>query len=474
MSAKLKEYINVMRTKKLKARENLEAYMHIIKDDYKPAWFHKVICSRLTEFAKDEEARYEMLFMPPQNGKSLHSTLGLATFMLGLNPKLKIAVISYNSDTASFFGSEISKILKSAPYKSIFPDTTTGVKGLSDNKKIVETTAGGYIISVGVGGGLTSKTVDVFIFDDLYKGPSDAWSSVYRERVWDHYNTVAGTRGHKKEKMLILYTRWHEDDLAGRLLDKYPAKWGKILFQGIKTKEFEHPDDPREPGEILWPARHSLEKYTELRELDEIAFEALIQQNPTPRKGLMYPTHKTWESLDNVRGVRKAYVDSADSGEDHLAAVFYIEDREYCYITDIYYTKDDMDVTYKELARRVLINETQKVKIESNNGGRFFSTQVEKEYKKIGGRVGRFETFHQGDNKQARIFSNSASVCNYILFPHDWKNKHKEAYMSFTKYRREGKNAFDDLQDAVTGVAENNKLINRINNKFNVKKPRGL
>lgn len=203
----VKDLLNSLIEKKEKARQKLVDYMPIIKDDYNPAWFHEVMCEELTEFAFSEESLYKMLFVPPQNGKSLHSTLGLPTFLLGLNPKLKIAVISYNNEVASLFGDDISRILKSDEYKSVFPNTITGINGLKDNKYITETSEGGYIISVGVNGTLTSRTVDVFIFDDLYKGASDAWSVAHREKVWNFYNTVAETRGHKKEKMLILYTR---------------------------------------------------------------------------------------------------------------------------------------------------------------------------------------------------------------------------------------------------------------------------
>jgi len=454
--SKFKNFLNVLRTERLAAREDLLSFIECMKEDYKAEWFHEVVCDGLTEFGDQDEAVYKMLFMPPQNGKSEISSRHFPAYLLGKNPKLKIAVISYNATVASGFGDDITRIMNKPQYKSVFPDTIVGEKGLKNNKYIMETTEGGYVVNVGVGGSLTSKTVDVFIFDDLYKGPMDAWSPLYRERVWNFYNAVAETRGHKKEKMLILYTRWHEDDLAGRLLESNPGKWGIDLFQGVKTKEFDHIRDPRKPGEILWPSRHSLEKYLELKERDIITFEALFQQNPKPVKGLMYPNHLTWDTLEGVRGIKKAYIDTADSGGDYLSAIFYIESGPYSYITDIYYTKDDMDTTYKEVARRLGINGTTHCEIESNNGGRFFGKQVQKETK---GNCS-FKLTHQSENKEARIFAASAAVQNYILFPHDWRNKHPEAYNSFTKYRREGKNANDDFQDAITGVIEKNLKLN--------------
>ena len=470
-----RELLKGLADKKKKARESLIDYMRIIKKDYNPAWFHEVMCEELTEFAFSGKREYKMLFVPPQNGKSLHSTLGLPTFLLGLDPKLKIAVISYNNEVASLFGDDISRILKSDDYKSVFPNTVTGVAGLKDNKYITETTEGGYIISVGVNGTLTSRTVDIFIFDDLYKGATDAWSVAYRKKVWNFYNTVAETRGHKKEKMLILYTKWHEDDLAGRLVDLYPEKWSVTTFQGIKTADFNHSKDPREIGEILWKERHSLDKYLDLKERDEVAFEALIQQNPTPVRGLMYPDHKVWDlsNIEEIRGIKKFYVDTADTGKDYLTAIFYIESQEYIYIYDIYHTQDDMDRTMIELARRIAINKSQEGIVEANNGGRFYRSQVENKVNKDYKWYPHIRDLTQTKNKDTRIFSNSANVRNYVLFPSNWEKEYPSAYREFTKYRRDGENEHDDFEDCLTGCVEQNKHITRINReglKFDVRR----
>lgn len=454
MNKEFLKIMNVLRNNKISARENLLDYMYVIKEDYKPAWFHKAICEELTEFARTKKAVYKMLFMPPQNGKSLHSTVGLPTFLLGQNPKLKIAVISYNDTTASLFGDEISKVLKSAEYKSIFPDVELSGK---DNKYITETKQGGYIISVGVNGSLTSRTVDVFIFDDLYKSSVDAWSPVYRLRVWNFFNTVADTRGHKNEKMLILYTRWHEDDLAGVLLNLYPEKWKTTLFQGIKTNEFSHPADKRKEGEILWPERHSLQKYKDLEKRDPVAFEALIQQNPKAKEGLMYETHKTYKGVAPA-GIRKCYVDTADTGSDYLSAIFYNEVGVDNYITDILFTQDKMEDTYIQLAQKIKDNETWEVVIEGNNGGTFYASQVEKEARKLKS-LARFDTFHQSTNKDARIYSYSADVQEHVYFPEGWGSKYPVAYKQFTGYRRMGKNEHDDFPDSITGTRENNRAL---------------
>lgn len=258
-------------------------------------------------------------------------------------------------------------------------------------------------------------------------------------------------------------------------MDMYPDKWEITTFQGIKTNDFNHPSDKREIGEILWESRHSIDKYLELKERDEVAYEALIQQNPTPVKGLMYPDHKTWnlEDYESIRGVRKFYVDTADKGTDYLTAIFYIESQEYIYIYDIYHTQDDMDKTMIDLAQKIYENKSQEGIIEANNGGRFYRSQVQNRLAEVHNWYPRIKDLTQTSNKDTRIFSNSANVRNYVLFPKNWGVNHPAAYREFTKYRRDGENEHDDFEDCVTGCVENNRYITKLNReglKFNVRR----
>ena len=449
--------------KKKRARTNLLDFIEVCKKDYKPAWFHRKICKELTQFSLSDKPENQMLFMPPQNGKSEISSKHLPAFLLGQDPKLRIAVISYNSTIASGFGKAIKRIMCSNEYKSIFPNTKIfgndpGIKkgALTSNDYMFETSEGGYVINVGVGGSLTSKTVDVFIFDDMYKGPMDAWSSTYRQRVQDFYNTVAGTRGHSKEKMLILYTRWHEEDIAGVLKNNdNKNKWKQLVFQGVKTNDYNDKDDPRKLGEILWPERHTLEKYKELEILDPVAYDALVQQEPKSRFGLMYPNNLKYtreqlkEALEN--GILKCYVDTADEGADHLAAIFYVEYKGKCYVLDIIYTKLHMEATEPMVAALIKKYNIRLCHVESNNGGKGFAREVKKLIKVSSCSV---RWFHQSDNKQVRIFSQRSNVMNNILFPTNWELTYPQAYNSYKTYKIEGKNDFDDFQDALTGCIE--------------------
>ena len=181
--------------------------------------FHKKYYTLLDEFAKGR-IKNLIITMPPQHGKSEGSTRRLPSYMLGLNPNLKIAVASYNTTFASKFNRDIQRIIDTPLYHKIFPKTTlnsSNVVTVSSNYlrnslefEIVNEVGG--LKSVGRGGALTGSKVDVMIMDDLYKDYMEGNSPIIRDSVWDWYTSVVTTRLHNDSQQLIVFTRWHEDD----------------------------------------------------------------------------------------------------------------------------------------------------------------------------------------------------------------------------------------------------------------------
>ena len=150
---------------------------------------------------------------------------------------------------------------------------------------------GGYI-SVGVGGGLTGNQVDMAIIDDPFKDHLEANSDVIRERVWNWYTTVLETRLHNDSRVLITITRWHEDDLVGRLLklihsDQIAEDWDSVILPAIKENH-DNPDEPRDIGEALWEERHSKASLLTKKAKSERNFQSLFQQHPTPQSGNIF------------------------------------------------------------------------------------------------------------------------------------------------------------------------------------------
>lgn len=448
-----------------KARVNFKDFVKFIrKSSYDVTWFHEAVMGDLSGFLSGTIDNM-MLFAPPQHGKSELSSRLAPAFLLGQDPSLKLAIVCYASTIAQGFSRDVQNIIGSQAYGELFPETKIdGIRGikkgtLTRNNYEFHTDAEGYVISVGIGGALTSKTVDIAIIDDLYKDKSDAWSPIWRQKVWDWYFSVLERRLHSKSKILILYTRWHEFDLAGKLLELEPERWEQIKYEIVKTANCENPKDIRAIGEALWPSQHSLEDAIRWQELDPISFESLGQQNPKPKKGKMYPKHKIYTELPSFEDMHylvKSYTDTADDGSDYLASAVYIECDGYCYIIDMVYTQDSMEYTEPQVAEMFNRNNCLNNLVESNNGGKGFAREVER---LMNNKNAYVDWFHQSDNKESRIYANAAKVMNRIIFPADWKDRWPEAHLHFVGHMREGKPEYDDFADMLTGIAEHIETI---------------
>lgn len=344
-------------TKEL-ARRKFDRFVGYTKPDYTFEWFHSYVCDKLQQFA-DGEIKNLMIFMPPQHGKSELVSRRLPAYLLGLNPDLRIAGCSYSHTLAAKFNRSVQRIIDDQPYYDLFPETTlnasnvrTSAKGShlrnSDEFEVVGH-EGGYI-SVGVGGPLTGNPVDILIIDDVIKDAKEAYSQTIRENHWEWYTNVAETRLHNDSQKLLTITRWHEDDLAGRILaDPEEAKdWVVVIFPAIKEDE-SNPEDPREIGEALWEDRHSLEKL-EKHKRNKKTWISLYQQRPTALEGSILM--RDWFSIKTLGEVHKmitaqdkafqaqvnfvmdtAY--TAKQENDPSAIMAYFVWRDYLFITNV-------------------------------------------------------------------------------------------------------------------------------------------
>ena len=450
---------------------NLLSFTRHTLPAFAPAPFHLAYYEVLTRFAIGEIKKL-MITMPPQHGKSEGATRRLPAFVLGQDPDKRIAIVSYNAIKARKFNRELQRIMDDDRYYELFPQTLLagqasyqeqGRRSRNYARNSDECEIVGYqgsFKTIGVGGSLTGEPVDMLIMDDLYKDASSAWSPVIRQNVADWYDTVASTRLHNDSQQLLVFTRWHMEDLAGRLLEQEgvydpienPQGWLLVSFPAIQNRPPSE-QDPRAEGEPLWPERHSLEKLLEIKGRSPTVFESLYQQNPQPSQGLMYEEFSCYTDLPS-RSYSVAYIDAADSGADYLCALFYKEAEDGNYITDVLYTKDPMEVTETTLTYMLQQHQVERCHIESNNGGNLFVSNLQQRSWDTGNRLTRFNPFHQNQNKTARIFAASASVQKLIKMPLDWKKRFPKFARDLTGYLRVGTNAHDDAPDALTGSIE--------------------
>lgn len=430
--------------------------------------FHKAYFKILDHFIHGRIKKL-IISCPPQHGKSNGSSIYTPAMMLGRNPDLKIATICYSAGKARKFGRGCKNLIKEPTYQDVFEMRfpTQKDKDLINTAEETEVVGhDGSLKCVGYQGGLTGDPVDVLLMDDLYKDWKEANSPTIRENVIDWYNTVADTRLHNNSQQLIVFTRWHEEDLVGFIEKKETVielknwddisedngdVWYKINFEAIKMGEPTE-IDPREKGEALWPNRHSLKKLKSARAKDPIKFESLYQGNPESKEGMLYGEFQTYtKPPENIRQ-RTSYTDCADTGEDYLCSIVYDETKDdKAYVVDIVYTDKAMEYTEPAVASLFKRTDSRKNQIESNNGGRGFARKVND----LVPVRNKAEWFHQSENKEARIISNSATVTETVIMPHDWSTRWPVFYTHVTKFKKIFKaNAQDDAPDTLTGITE--------------------
>jgi len=464
------EYLLMLEEKlRREARVDLLKYTQATMPNFRPAEFHKRYYGVLTRFAY-KDIRKLMVFMPPQHGKSEGSTRRLPSFMEGIAPDTKMAIISYSATKARKFNREIQRIMDSDAYRKIFPGTVLNGKGIASGGKWVRNADefevvehSGSVKTVGVCGPLTGDPVDVLIIDDIYKDAKTAWSPITRDNISAWYDTVAETRLHNESQQLIVFTRWHQDDLAGHLLKEQgyydpvtnPNGWVVVTYKAIKEgapTEY----DPREEGEALWPERHSLENLISRRKKNPVIFNSLYQQEPKPLEGLMYESgFREYEIIPYTkRKVIKNYTDTADEGNDYLCSINYVETEIGNFILNVIYTQKPMEYTEPKTAEMLTKDGVATALIESNNGGRGFARSVEKQLRIMGNNQTKVKWFHQSENKNVRIYVASGQVQNLTYFPKGWQTMWPEFAEAITNYLKVGKNEHDDAPDALTGTIE--------------------
>lgn len=436
------------------ARRSVLDFTKYTYANYEVNWHHKSYADKLDRFARGE-IKNLMVFMPPQHGKSELSSRRLPAYKFGLNPDIKIGLVGYNHTIASKFNRDVQRIINSESYRELFPNVTlsNGHGEYVQNAEEFEIVGhSGSFVSVGVGGALTSRTLDMLIMDDLYKNAADAWSETIRSNVLTWYETVARTRLHNNSQQLLVFTRWHEEDLAGYLLTTEPEKWEVVIFPAIKIGE-PNEIDPRREGESLWESKHGLEELVRIKKNNSVVFDSLYQQNPTPKEGLLFPSSemnrfKKEQIRDIIPDGIVSFCDIADEGDDSLCAPIGYLIGKNLYIIDVSFTQEPVEVTQPLVAAALDKYSVQKAIFESNNGGKQFAQEV------IRLRRGRTNiTWRRTtEHKHTKILMESGTVkeCCFFLVDEEQSPEYRKYFYELTHYPKNGKVKHDDAADGTT------------------------
>lgn len=267
--------------KRAAARNSLLGFACYTKPDYLVAPHHRLICEKL-EAVERGECKRLMIFTPPRHGKSELVSRKWPARYIGKFPTAQFISASYGDDLATDFGRDVRNLIASEEYRRLYPNVSLAHDSAAKGKW--HTTAGGIYISTSVGKGITGRGADILSIDDPVKDRIEAESETVRKNVWDWFASTAYTRLMMGGAIVLTMTRWHEEDLAGKLLEAVKSRgeqWDVVCLPAFANAA----DDPlgRRIDEPLWPERYSAERLTKIREvIGEREFGALYQQEPRP------------------------------------------------------------------------------------------------------------------------------------------------------------------------------------------------
>ena len=397
--------------------------------------------------------RFFILNLPPGGGKS-YTIAMFITWAYGKDIYNKVVSISYNQILSSRFSKSVRGKIEDRSEKGnfndfsvidFFPLVKIKYGDSATNVWALEKSDMSYLAS-SFDGTLTGMRGNIGVIDDPIKSAAEAVNERIKESHWDFYKNTFKSRMLDGAIEIIVQTRWATDDLAGKLLAEKKEQCYVLCIKALDEEGNSFCED-------LYSTDDLLEKKATL---DEEIWLANYMQEPIDKQGALYGTFKTYDVYDEDSVKRKiAYTDTADEGSDYLCSICADEIDGYAYITDIYYTQDSMEVTEKEVARRLTALGIRECLIESNNGGICFSRNVYTIHNHLFNKKKCTITwFHQSKNKKTRIIVNSSNVMEQVIMPEGWEKKYPKFATAIKKYQRKGKNEHDDAEDALTGLLE--------------------
>jgi hypothetical protein len=262
--------------KRKAARSHLLPFVEYTHPSWTSGEHHGIICDVLERVERGELKRV-IITAPPRSSKSELCTVRFPAWLLGRSPTKQVICASYGADLASDFGGQVRDIVAGREFRAVFPGVQ--LKRDSVSKSRWRTSAGGWYVAAGVGGPVTGRGAHVAIIDDPIKNQAEADSPLRREAVVKWYRSTMRTRLMPGGAIVLITTRWHEEDLAGVLMRDEPGTWHVVHFKAIECEHTDH-------EQSLWPEWWSLDELRRTRkEVYPRVWAALYQGEPQTEVG---------------------------------------------------------------------------------------------------------------------------------------------------------------------------------------------
>lgn len=445
-------------------RRNLRKFCNLRKPDfYRPERaYQDVLCNtlqaayekKLINEETGKPVKYLIINLPPGFGKS-YTLANFANWAYGQDIKNKIITVSYNNVIAPEFARTTRDMILEEgdpmgdPYttRDFFPHVKVKYGDASVMKWSLEGSYASYL-ATSFDGTVTGMRGNIIIIDDPIKNDREAANDAVKEGHWNYLKNTLSSRALPGALWIIVLTRWATDDLAGRVIERYPDKCHVLEMTALDV------DGPEGVStcEDLFPTEDLQDKR---QTLDPHIWGANYMQRPVDLEGSLYRQFKTYDAVDPDEFERIInYTDTADEGTDSLCSISAGVIGRYGYVLDVYCTEDGMETTEPETARRLQLYGVRECLIESNNGGRGFARNVIRHLKDLRCHRCMVTWFHQCKPKKVRILTNASNVMDQLIMPEDWERRWPDYAKHMKRYQRKGKNDHDDAEDATTGIVE--------------------
>lgn len=365
--------------------DELKTDKYTLKSSYNVGDHSRLIAAAFQSLVEGRRKRVA-LSIPPQHGKSeIFSRCGLA-WAHGTHPTMNIMFGTYSDSFSWDFGDQVLEIMSRERFLEVFPKYRLRKGGKS--KRHLVSSKGGQINFVGRGGAGTGKPADLFIIDDPLKNEEEASSIETRDIVYKWYTRVAMSRCHKGSRIGVIHTRWHDDDLIGRLCDpehpdyneKRAKQWLYINVPAILQDDEVTRALGRKPGDVLWPWKYSIEFFEEARQLDPLGFEALYQGRPSLEGGyhfkagdiLEYERDDLPPNLTVFAASDHAVSTKQRNDNSVIGCVGVCSDGDIWVLPDLFYDKADTFKQVEEILEQIKRNRPVLWWMESENISKSF------------------------------------------------------------------------------------------------------